>query len=793
MCIRDRCDADVDQSQQVQQVMAEAITSASSGFMKFGSGSIQDIQVILKKYHLSLSSQQYKISKEIVAYVIPKLTDLRKDLAAKIKEIKELNGDFKTNIDEHVKITNRLLNKYIASVQFLDEACKSENKQSEKLKPKHDPYLLKLQVDLQLKRQLLEENYLQEAFINLQSAALQLEEIVYSKIQCALQCYSALIDSEARLMIKNLCHELQQGILSRPPAVEWDNFVSHHPDCLMNLKSNDSIPHPRKLSDIVYPNMKSSLAKCIRFGYLLKKTESSKKFIKGFFFLTTNYLHEFKSSDFYIDNRSAHSKNKSFNEHPDVSIIDKNGTNTVDNSSNNGTHDLKLTMKRKGLSSSNLNPVTSMSLNDCSLKESTGTNFTLQGYASFQLSKEESTTESSVAPNMPCSTRTQATKNSKHQRTSSGITMVPVPNFLKGSSRLKEQKKSNEKSSKTKNSNIGNKPGSEKNVVWTFRVFSTNPEPTSEELKRFNKWVQDIKSLTNCNSTLERTKFIEEKVLRSRSHNSTRSFQCSENSTSVTPVDNFVNLFEKVTPSSSVSTLNKRKRANRPHYIDIPKSVNTNAGAMNSVHRSKVNTPAIDENGKLAIVGETKNNSPQIVTNSVFKEPSLSPYSRHTRAGYSYGHSNDNLMPSSLQKMSAFGEVPKVAVSNHGVEAVISASSYSDCSHKPSRVSSVSSIGTQHRTSSPSPLQNLPGVSPTCLPLDDNANGYFGIPLNCNSESGRGSELFAFENESPLLEESRNQHFSYRRKSSAGSIPRKYDMRVELNNSRPNNSSDEYI
>lgn len=161
--VETKCDADVDQSQQVQQVMAEAITSASSGFMKFGSGSIQDIQVILKKYHLSLSSQQYKISKEIVAYVIPKLTDLRKDLAAKIKEIKELNGDFKTNIDEHVKITNRLLNKYIASVQFLDEACKSENKQSEKLKPKHDPYLLKLQVDLQLKRQLLEENYLQEA------------------------------------------------------------------------------------------------------------------------------------------------------------------------------------------------------------------------------------------------------------------------------------------------------------------------------------------------------------------------------------------------------------------------------------------------------------------------------------------------------------------------------------------------------------------------------------------------------------------------------------------------------
>lgn len=53
-------------------------TSAASGFVKFGSGSIQDIQVILKKYHLSLANQQFKISKEITSTVIPKLEELRK-------------------------------------------------------------------------------------------------------------------------------------------------------------------------------------------------------------------------------------------------------------------------------------------------------------------------------------------------------------------------------------------------------------------------------------------------------------------------------------------------------------------------------------------------------------------------------------------------------------------------------------------------------------------------------------------------------------------------------------------
>lgn len=46
---------------------------------------------------------------------------------------------------------------------------------------KHDPYLLKLQLDLQLKRQVAEETYLQEAFINLQSSGLQLEKLYTPK------------------------------------------------------------------------------------------------------------------------------------------------------------------------------------------------------------------------------------------------------------------------------------------------------------------------------------------------------------------------------------------------------------------------------------------------------------------------------------------------------------------------------------------------------------------------------------------------------------------------------------
>lgn len=778
---------DAEEPQPVQPEVPEDVTSASSGFMKFGSGSIQDIQVILKKYHLSLGNQQYKISKEIVASLVPKLAGLRKDLSAKIKEIKELNSDFKTNIGEHVKITSRLLNKYIASVKFVDKTCDADNKQKEKLKPKHDPYLLKLQLDLQLKRQLLEENYLQEAFVNLQTAALQLEKIVYSKIQCALQRYSALIDSEARLMIKNVCHELQQGILSRPPALEWDNFVTHHPTCLMNLKSNDPLPQPRKLSDIVYPNMKSPLAKCIRVGYLFKRSEPSKGFTKGYFVLTTNYLHEFKSSDFFLENKPPRSKNKA-TEYSNSSSANKNSTaHGSQPSSNGGMQDLKLTKTKKGMTSSNLYPVSSLSLNECSLTESTDIIFTVKGYANYHFSEDPSSTTDSSAGSMAGATNTLAAKKSKHQRTPSTLSIVSVPKFLKGSSKSKEQKNVKGNSSETKDSSTNGKTSGEKNVEWTFKICSANSEPNPEELKTFKKWVQDMKSLTNFNTTLERSNFIEEKVLKSRNYNSGKNSQSSKLTAATTPIESFVNLSEKATPSSSVYKLNT-KRANRPRYIDI-NGANTNAGAMNSVYRSKVNTPAIDDNGNLTIVGERKISGPQSAMSCAFTTPSLSPHSPLSGTNNLYHHSADNLAISPSQKVSPLGEVPQVAVTTHGTEAVIPASAYSDDSHKSSRASSVPSIGNQRRASLPSLLKNAPGASPAFVPLDGNANGYFGIPLNCNSESRRGSELSAFENQSPLYEEGRGQNLSSSRRSSSGYMPHQYPPKVKLNDSELNHTN----
>lgn len=275
------------------QEAVEANGSAFSGFMQFGSGSVQDMQVVLKKHHMALASQQFKVSKELMHSVVPELDSLRKDLASKIKEIRELAGDFKTDIATEVKLTDKLMAKYAQSVKGNYTGG-----------PLADPWLSKVQLDLQVKHQLYEENYLRDAHINLQESALSLEKIVYAKLQQTMQYYSYLIDSESRLALKTLCHELKQGLLAQPPAAEWDHFVTHHPLCMIPWRSFDPRPTDRTTADVAYPHIKSPMARCIRNGYLCKRQAGEKEYTRAFFLVTSGYIHQFASSHFFETRRS---------------------------------------------------------------------------------------------------------------------------------------------------------------------------------------------------------------------------------------------------------------------------------------------------------------------------------------------------------------------------------------------------------------------------------------------------------------------------------------------------------
>ena len=61
---------------------------------------------------------------------------------------------------------------------------------------KSDPYLVKIRLERQLKRQLVEENYLYDAYANLQNAGRQLESIVVLEVQNYVSMFLNLVNEE---------------------------------------------------------------------------------------------------------------------------------------------------------------------------------------------------------------------------------------------------------------------------------------------------------------------------------------------------------------------------------------------------------------------------------------------------------------------------------------------------------------------------------------------------------------------------------------------------------------------
>ena len=115
-------------------------------------GGISQATQILKDYHKQSLVESNK-ARSIEEDVILQLTGLRSDLQQKIKEIKNLAGDFKNAVGKESEGTRK-------AVQALQEALELVDKDSVAAAGKGDPYIVKLSVDRQVERQIDEENYL---------------------------------------------------------------------------------------------------------------------------------------------------------------------------------------------------------------------------------------------------------------------------------------------------------------------------------------------------------------------------------------------------------------------------------------------------------------------------------------------------------------------------------------------------------------------------------------------------------------------------------------------------------
>ncbi|KAF3168448.1 hypothetical protein TWF225_011768 [Orbilia oligospora] len=258
------------------------LNSAIEPEMFLRSGGILETNVVLKEHHKSamLASEQ---AKQIQVQIITSLSGLRNDLTGKIKEIKGLSGDFKNTLDKEREGTRR-------AVTQLADALLAVDSNPSLASGKNDPYIVKLSVDKQLRRQLAEENYLHRAYLNLESSGRELESIVVSEIQKAFDSYMKIIRMEGA-DLTDTAERLQTRTINLPPDHEWSCFVERDPDFV-----DPRIP-VRVFDSVEYPGWNHPAAVEVRAGLLERKSKYLKSYTPGWYVLSPSHLHEFKTPD----------------------------------------------------------------------------------------------------------------------------------------------------------------------------------------------------------------------------------------------------------------------------------------------------------------------------------------------------------------------------------------------------------------------------------------------------------------------------------------------------------------
>ncbi|SCU90994.1 LAMI_0E04346g1_1 [Lachancea mirantina] len=249
-------------------------------FLPLGSGSVQDLPSILTQYHSQLAGSASRMSKELANDVIPRLEELRRDLLVKIKEIKTLHSDFKNSCAKELHQTK-------SDMKQFQEAIESSKFGS----MKNDPYLFKIVLDKQIKKQLTEENFLHEAFNNLQGSGQELEKVVVMEIQNALTIYARLLGQNAQVVFDVLISKLDLGFFNKSPTFEWDSFISNDENFI-----SPTLPM-RHARDIKYKHQNDTMIYEVKSGILERRSKFLKSYSRGYYVLTSNFLHEFKSAD----------------------------------------------------------------------------------------------------------------------------------------------------------------------------------------------------------------------------------------------------------------------------------------------------------------------------------------------------------------------------------------------------------------------------------------------------------------------------------------------------------------
>lgn len=248
--------------------ISNVMGNSSAPPMFLQNGGIHDATNILCTYYKSYINETSK-SKEIDNNVIARLIKLRNDLRQKIKDIKNLSGDFKNSLDKEMENTRRAVNE-------LEEYLGIFSIDPAQATGKKDPYLLKLTVDHLIEKQIEEENYLHQAYLNLESSGRDLEVIIVSQIHKSYMAYADILRREADATNK-VCDELDSGPLAMPKDQEWNYFINENKNL---INPSTELRQPRKIK---YSGMDDDLVLEIRAGPLERKSKFLKTYTPGWY------------------------------------------------------------------------------------------------------------------------------------------------------------------------------------------------------------------------------------------------------------------------------------------------------------------------------------------------------------------------------------------------------------------------------------------------------------------------------------------------------------------------------
>ncbi|OQE24401.1 hypothetical protein PENSTE_c007G04837 [Penicillium steckii] len=246
------------------------------------SGGLADATEILQNFHRQGYTEANK-AVEVEIEVISQLTGLRSDLQKKTKEIKSLSGDFKNTVEKEIDGTRKAVRNLHESLGLVDTDPSATS-------GKGDPFLMRLNVEKQVEKQIEEENYLHRAFLNLENSGRELESIVVSEIQKAYNAYASILKREADEAYDTV-DKLRAGPISMPQDHEWNSFVANTDELV-----DPRIPL-RNVESITYSGKEHPAAAEVRAGMLERKSKYLKSYTPGWYVLSPTHLHEFKSAD----------------------------------------------------------------------------------------------------------------------------------------------------------------------------------------------------------------------------------------------------------------------------------------------------------------------------------------------------------------------------------------------------------------------------------------------------------------------------------------------------------------